>query len=50
VSTSDIGGHHAGRYPSAIQGGMASRLPLILSHVGLGHHQWIEQWALADRP
>jgi hypothetical protein len=26
VSTSDIGGHHAGRYPSAVQGGMAGRL------------------------
>jgi hypothetical protein len=27
VSTSDIGGHHAGRYPPADQGGSAGRLP-----------------------
>ena len=26
----------------------ATRFALILSHVGVGHHQWIAQWALAD--
>lgn len=26
----------------------ATRFALILSHVGIGHHQWIAQWALAD--
>ena len=28
----------------------ATRFALILSHVGIGHHQWIAQWALADPP
>lgn len=28
----------------------ATRFALILSHVGIGHHQWIAQWALADLP
>ena len=26
----------------------ATRFALILSHVGIHHHQWIAQWALAD--
>jgi 2'-5' RNA ligase len=28
----------------------ATRFALILSHVGLGHHQWIAQWPLAGHP
>lgn len=28
----------------------ATRWALILSHVGLGHHQWIAQWALTAHP
>lgn len=28
----------------------ATRFALILSHVGIGHHQWIAQWALAAHP
>ncbi|MDP3820179.1 MAG: hypothetical protein Q8R33_01775 [Burkholderiales bacterium] len=28
----------------------ATRFALILSHVGIGHHQRIAQWALADLP
>jgi RNA 2',3'-cyclic 3'-phosphodiesterase len=28
----------------------ATRFALILSHVGIGHHQWIAQWRLADVP
>jgi 2'-5' RNA ligase len=27
----------------------ATRFALILSHVGLGHHQWIGQWRLGER-
>jgi 2'-5' RNA ligase len=27
----------------------ATRFALIVSHVGLGHHQWIGHWALTDR-
>ena len=28
----------------------ATHFALILSHVGIGHHQWIDRWTLADRP
>jgi len=28
----------------------ATRFALILSHVGVGHHQWIGCWDLVDRP
>ena len=28
----------------------ATRFALVLSHVGIGHHQWIAQWPLADHP
>lgn len=28
----------------------ATRFALILSHVGIGHHQWIAQWTLSDSP
>jgi RNA 2',3'-cyclic 3'-phosphodiesterase len=28
----------------------ATRFALILSHVGIGHHQWIAQWALTGHP
>jgi 2'-5' RNA ligase len=28
----------------------ATRFALILSHVGLGHHQWVAQWPLDTRP
>lgn len=27
----------------------AQRFALVLSHVGLGHHQWIAEWALTNR-
>ncbi len=26
----------------------ATRFALVLSHVGIGHHQWIAEWPLAD--
>jgi 2'-5' RNA ligase len=28
----------------------ATRFALILSHVGLGHHQWVAEWPLDTRP
>ena len=28
----------------------ATRFALILSHVGIGHHQWIAEWTLGDHP
>lgn len=28
----------------------ATRFALILSHVGIGHHQWVAQWTLAGQP
>lgn len=41
--------HHTTRHPIEPVGWAATRFALVVSHVGLGHHQWIGQWALADR-
>lgn len=41
--------HHTTRHPIEPVGWAATRFALIVSHIGLGHHQWIGQWALADR-
>ena len=41
--------HHIAERPIEPICWTASRFALILSHVGVGHHQWIDQWPLADR-
>jgi len=38
--------HHIDPHPIQPICWTATRFALILSHVGQGHHQWIEQWAL----
>ena len=41
--------HHIAEHAIEPISWTATRFALIVSHVGLGHHQFIDQWALASR-
>ena len=41
--------HHSAEHPIEPIHWTATHFALILSHVGLGHHQRIAEWALTDR-
>lgn len=41
--------HEPFEYPIDPIGWTATRFALILSHVGIGHHQWINEWPLGGQ-